>query len=372
MTDVMTGNAHGFFDTGCFMQGAAHVNGYQVVHAVSEHGPDGPFVFKEALIPQSEGFSCNPHCSHIKTPHGDQRGVYVCFLSIANSRQAGNPLPLNETCTGAEISGNSTSRSTGVPPPAATVIGDCNATREGRIGSDGLSSTCAVYTHDLEHGPWYAKDIYANQGGASNAGMWQLRNGSVLVVYAAGGGIDCGDVPGCNSEPVKLSIASTWDGNYTTVGPILPVPGPHGGVVSPLWPHDQFGKIMPAEDPCFFQDKRGYLHLLAHSNTWAGFSPSLHVFSRDGSYGSWKVGTGQWGSPYTTNVTWLSPAGSDYSQFGVEHPPWTKFYRRERPELHLDENGAPSFLLNGVEYGVEYPGHQYSFTLIQHVDTNDI
>ena len=116
------------------------------------------------------------------------------------------------------------------------------------------------------------KDVYANQKGASNAGVWQLKNGSVLVTYAAGGGIDCGDVPGCNTEPVKLSIASTWDGEYSPVGPMLP-----GGVVSPLWPHDQFGRIMPAEDPCWWQDKRGYLHLLTHSNTWAGFSPSLHV-----------------------------------------------------------------------------------------------
>jgi hypothetical protein len=365
MVDAVTGKTHGFFDTGCFMQGAAHVNGYQVVHAVSEGGPDGPFTFKEALIPQSKGWSCNPHCSHIKTPDGDPRGVYVCFLSIANPRQVMNPLPLNKTCTGAEVAGNASSRFTG-QPPAATLIGNCSATRDGQIGEDGLSSTCAVYTHDLEHGPWYAKNVYANQGGASNAGVWQLKNGSVLAVYAAGGGIDCGDVPGCNSEPVKLSIAPTWDGNYTPVGPVLP--GPHGGIVSPLWSRDQFGRIMPAEDPCFFQDKRGYLHLLVHSNTWAGSWPSLHVFSRDGSYGSWKVGTGYWGSPYTTNVSWQAPVGPG-TQAGIDTPGWTKFYRRERPELHLDASGAPSYLLNGVQYGLEYPEHQYSFTLIQHVNT---
>jgi len=207
------------------------------------------------------------------------------------------------------------------------------------------------------------KDVYANQKGASNAGVWQLKNGSVLVTYAAGGGIDCGDVPGCDTEPVKASIASTWDGNYTPIGPMLP-----GGIVAPLWPHDQFGKIMPSEDPCFWQDKRGYLHVLSHSNTWAGFSPSLHIFSREGQYGSWRVGTGYWGSPYTTNVSWLPPEGIDV-QSGIDAPAWTNFYRRERPELHLDADGAPAYLLNGVEYGRQYPGHQYSFTLMQRVDS---
>ena len=92
------------------------------------------------------------------------------------------------------------------------------------------------------------------------------------------------------------------------------------------------------------------------------------VFSRDGSYGSWKVGTGYWGSPYTTNVSWQAPVGPD-TQAGIDTPGWTKFYRRERPELHLDRSGAPSYLLNGVQYGLEYPEHQYSFTLIQHVNT---
>jgi hypothetical protein len=61
MTDLNTGTTHGFFDTGCFKQDAAHVAGYQVVHAVSNHGPDGPFVFKEAMIPQwSDGWCGTP------------------------------------------------------------------------------------------------------------------------------------------------------------------------------------------------------------------------------------------------------------------------------------------------------------------------
>ena len=126
-------------------------------------------------------------------------------------------------------------------PAAAKLFGNCSATREGRVGPDGLSSTCAVYTRDLENGPWRMKDVYANQFGSSNAGIWQLKNGSVVVTYASGGGIDCGDVPGCNTEPVKMSISPTWDGEYKTIGPVLP-----GRIVSPLWPHDQFNRTMPS------------------------------------------------------------------------------------------------------------------------------
>ena len=123
------------------------------------------------------------------------------------------------------------------------------------------------------------------------------------------------------------------------------------------------------EDPCFFQDKRGFLHILTHSDTWAGFTPSLHIFSRDGSYGSWRVGTGYWGSPYTTNVSWLPPSDAVDEQPSVDTPPWTNFYRRERPELHLDADGAPEYLLNGVEFGLEAPAHQFSFTLLQRVNS---
>jgi hypothetical protein len=57
---------------------------------------------------------------------------------------------------------------------------------------------------------------------------------------------------------------------------------------------------------------------------------------------------------------------------GIDALAWTNFYRRERPELHLDADGAPAFLLNGVhvEYsGHQYPEHQYSFTLLQRVDS---
>jgi hypothetical protein len=65
----------------------------------------------------------------------------------------------------------------------------------------------------------------------------------------------------------------------------------------PLAHPSMCNSFMPSEDPCFWRDQRGYLHVVTHSNTRAGFSPSLHIFSREGQYGSWWVGTGYWGSP---------------------------------------------------------------------------
>jgi hypothetical protein len=38
------------------------------------------------------------------------------------------------------------------------------------------------------------------------------------------------------------------------------------------------GRIMPSEDPCFFQDTRGHLHLLTHSNTWCEIRPFWNQF----------------------------------------------------------------------------------------------
>jgi len=46
---------------------------------------------------------------------------------------------------------------------------------------------------------------------------------------------------------------------------------------------------------------------------------------------------------------------------------WTKFYRRERPELRLDSAGNPSVFYSGIEYGEDHPQKQYSFSIVQQV-----
>lgn len=46
---------------------------------------------------------------------------------------------------------------------------------------------------------------------------------------------------------------------------------------------------------------------------------------------------------------------------------WTKFYRRERPEIHLDDDGNPAVFYSGIEYGMDHPQKQYSFSIVQQV-----
>jgi hypothetical protein len=46
---------------------------------------------------------------------------------------------------------------------------------------------------------------------------------------------------------------------------------------------------------------------------------------------------------------------------------WTKFYRRERPELRLDVDGNPAVFYSGIEYGMDHPQKQYSFSIVQQV-----
>jgi len=58
--------------------------------------------------------------------------------------------------------------------------------------------------------------------------------------------------------------------------------------------------------------------------------------------------------PYTANVSWAEGG-------------WTRFFRRERPELHFNEQGEPSFLINGVMFGRDYPTRQFSFMMLQRV-----
>jgi heparin/heparan-sulfate lyase len=80
----------------------------------------------------------------------------------------------------------------------------------------------------------------------------------------------------------------------------------------------------------------------------------------------WAVTNLRTGLPICPFATLASPVDAEP---GIDAPTWTNFYRRERPELHLDADGAPAFLLNGVEYGKQHPDHQYSFTLMQRVDS---
>ena len=62
---------------------------------------------------------------------------------------------------------------------------------------------------------------------------------------------------------------------------------------------------------------------------------------------------------FSTNVSWEGGGG-------------TKFYRRERPELRMDAKGNPAVIYSGIEYGMDHPQKQYSFSIVQRARGGDV
>ena len=91
-----------------------------------------------------------------------------------------------------------------------------------------------------------------------------------------------------------------------------------------------------AEDPFLWEDQAGHLHVLAHAGPLgheAGEpSPrvSAHGFSRDGVTWGWSVN-----QPYSSTIVFENGSSVHFSS-------------AERPKLVLDEDGAPTHLVNGL------------------------
>jgi hypothetical protein len=123
-------------------------------------------------------------------------------------------------------------------------------------------------------------------------------------------------------------------------------------------PYTRFQEtIVPnyAEDPHIYMDKRGNLHMLAHSlcSKWP-HCPAVggHAASADGGL------TWHYSGEATYNTTVLYEDGNSVT-----------YSRRERPEMLLGEHGEPTHLITGV---VEQGGagqHDRSWTLVQPVRT---
>jgi hypothetical protein len=117
------------------------------------------------------------------------------------------------------------------------------------------------------------------------------------------------------------------------------------------------------EDPFLWQDRRdSSLHMIFHVEDERAYGewPSLHAFSSDGGL-TWGVSA----SPdrrgaYSTSVLY------------GEGEPGERFQRRERPELILDLDGRPRWLLSAVMRSdthqvASYCKWGYSFSLAQSV-----
>ena len=341
--DRKTKMYHGFFDTGCYDEAnMAHVSGYQLAHGVSD-SLDKPFTLHSVPVlvgpgPHEARNAFNPHAQYF--PDGRGGGDYVLFYSSSGGlggMTKGENSPYIQTCSGGEVPGRPAQ-----PNANATYVrpsGSCDITA--RRGS--MSALCALYAKSLD-GPWRIKPVFAipgPSGGGCNVVATPLRNGSVLFASGLGGPQSSRLVAGANEERLGLSIGDRWDGTYHAV-PAFP---------EYLWPSVN----EPSEDQTLWQDKRSGLHILLHGNQWAGEWPSLHAFSRDGTPGTWQLSRRTDGLvPYSANVSWAEGG-------------WTNFFRRERPELHFNAEGEPSFLVNGAMFGRDYPTRQYSFTMLQRV-----
>ena len=342
--DRVTKKYHGFFDTGCFDPSSmAHVQGYQLAHAVSD-SLDKPFKLHSIPVLVGPGqiaakTAFNPHANFY--PDGKGGGDYVLFYSsiggLGGMTKSAKFLPV---CSGAEVPGLPTQPNASVTYVRPSGSCDINAKR------DGMSALCALYAKSLD-GPWSIKPVFAIPGpaaGGCNVVATPLRNGSVLFASGIAGASSTRVVASANEERLGLSIGTAWDGTYHAV-PAFP------GI---LWPEVN----EPTEDQTLWEDKRGGLHILLHGNQWAGDWPSLHAFSPDGSAGTWQLSRRTDGYvPYSSNVSWAEGG-------------WTNFFRRERPELNFNDQGEPSFLLNGVMFGRDFPTRQYSFTILQRVRGN--
>ena len=184
------------------------------------------------------------------------------------------------------------------------------------------------------YGPWDISPLYFTNPHESDLLNCSFTNPSPLIfedskVYLTFTAGYCQD----GLETLGVAFADTWEGPYKilTMNPILPKP-------FICLSHMQY------EDPFMYKNKRGF-HLMIHSMCPSGFWNSAHAFSKDG-------------------INWGISSHMPYSYFS-----WYKdegfiiFFRKERPQLILDEEGNPLYLVNGVQEWIK----KNSYTIINRI-----
>lgn len=109
------------------------------------------------------------------------------------------------------------------------------------------------------------------------------------------------------------------------------------------------------EDPHIYVDKRGNLHMIAHSmcDAWPKcLAVGGHAASADGGL-TWHYSGG---AAYSTTVQYEDGSAVTYA-------------RRERPEMILNEHGDPTHLVTGVVEKGSGGQHDLSWTLVQPIQT---
>eukprot|EP01059_Diplonema_ambulator_P036181 TRINITY_DN8925_c0_g1_i1.p1 TRINITY_DN8925_c0_g1~~TRINITY_DN8925_c0_g1_i1.p1 ORF type:complete len:399 (+),score=61.65 TRINITY_DN8925_c0_g1_i1:39-1199(+) len=285
----------------------------RVIRTVSTTGPLGPYAFDGEVLPT---FHHNPQVRRTSN------GSYVMYV-------------IGRDC-------NKTSDCTNGPSPAP-VTTPCPI--PGDMGPPNMESGITAYFAQTLTSPWTeigqvlgsnAKEDW--DADTTNPGPYLHPNGSVLLMYR-GCGYYCS-----GGEKIGLAVADS----YTSVS------------------YERLNKAHSLcdtcynEDPYVWQDTRGNYHALLHN---LGPNGGFDCHEAGGEYRSCDMGTHAFSSdgfswtfsktvPFNTTVAW-----SDGSSVVL--------HRRERPQL-IVENGAPQYLINGVQY---FNDGDRSATLIVPVNT---
>jgi hypothetical protein len=159
------------------------------------------------------------------------------------------------------------------------------------------------------NGPWTSEPIVV----CDNPSPLVLRNGTVLLM--------CSRSPEGNGPHWRLHSAATPRGPWTTVQEIFPRSNETND---------------SAEDPFLWEDKNGYLHVLAHVGPPGHDADqpsrrlSMHGYSKDGVDWRWSAN-----QPYNSTVVYEDGSSIAYCS-------------AERPKLFLDQEGTPTHLINGL------------------------
>ena len=172
------------------------------------------------------------------------------------------------------------------------------------------------------YGPWETFPLEINNTHQSilncsytnPTALFEKNSSKVYFSYQAG---SCGSSIWYSN--LGVAVADSWRGPYSivTFSPILPKPFICLG-------DEQY------EDPFLYKNKRGF-HLIIHGMCPSGFWNSAHAYSLDGI--NWKLSDSM---PYNYFI--------HYKQGG-----FNLFFRMERPQLIIDDEGNPLYLINGVE-----------------------
>ena len=294
----------------------------EVVHAISNDKPTGPYHAVPPGLPIINPFSHNPTVEHVTTESGEKLYVMAhigCGGDTVTPKQCfngttcdfddagdvhcknGEPMPINldlkAGCDNSHWTGMHTSNVIEGPWTSVTPAGE----------------PLVITNPDPEVDPWH------HAGGQfTNPSIWPFDNGAILLAYS----IDCHN---CEIAPghkhVGIAYAETWSGPYIDLTPKEPI------------------FAFNSEDPCIFvSPETGTYHLIAHATgNWHGVS--AHAFAYE-PRGPWIVADTV---PYDKTIHW-----SD----GETTTP----QKRERPQV-IFLNGVPSLLVNGVE-----PKHKSPFS----------